>query len=63
MAFGDDVKNNAQDLKGQAKEGIGEATGNDRLRAEGKADQAGAHVKEVISDVKDKIFGDDKDEK
>jgi uncharacterized protein YjbJ (UPF0337 family) len=63
MAFGDDVKNNAQDLKGHAKEEVGKATGNDKLRAEGVADQAGAHVKEAVSDVKDKIFGDDKDDK
>ena len=63
MAFGDDVKNSAQDLKGQAKEETGKATGDDKLRAEGKADQAGAHVKEAVSDVKDKLFGDDKDGK
>jgi uncharacterized protein YjbJ (UPF0337 family) len=62
MAFGDDVKNNAQDLKGHAKEEIGKATGDDKLRAEGKADQAGAQVKQVVSDVKDKLFGDDKDD-
>jgi len=59
MAFGDDVKNNAQDAQGHAKEEVGKATGDDKLRAEGKADQVGADVKRGVADLKDKVFGDD----
>jgi uncharacterized protein YjbJ (UPF0337 family) len=59
MGMGDDIKHNAEELKGKAKEGIGEATDNDRLEAEGKGDQAGAKIKKVGDDVKD-VFTDDR---
>ncbi len=59
MGMGDDIKHNAEDLKGKAKEGIGEATDNDRLEAEGQGDQASAKMKKVGDDVKD-IFTDDR---
>jgi uncharacterized protein YjbJ (UPF0337 family) len=53
MALGDDIKNAAEKAVGNAKEVIGNATGNDKLVAEGKADQAKAEVKGAASDVKD----------
>ena len=53
MALGDDIKNTAEKAVGNAKEAIGTATGNDKLVAEGKADQAKASVKGAASDVKD----------
>lgn len=59
MGMGDDIKHNAEDLKGKAKEGIGEATDNDRLEAEGQGDQASAKLKKVGDDVKD-VFTDDR---
>jgi uncharacterized protein YjbJ (UPF0337 family) len=47
------------DLKGRAKEAAGDLTGNDDLQREGKADQAGASIKDkvnkVANTVKDKI--------
>jgi uncharacterized protein YjbJ (UPF0337 family) len=43
------------DLKGRAKEAAGDLTGNDDLEREGKADQAGASVKEKVNKVADKV--------
>jgi uncharacterized protein YjbJ (UPF0337 family) len=57
MGIGDDIKHNTEDMVGKAKEGIGDATDNERLEAEGKADQASAKVKKVGDDVKD-VFTD-----
>jgi uncharacterized protein YjbJ (UPF0337 family) len=45
------------DLKGRAKEAAGDLTGNDDLEREGKADQAGASVKEKVNKVADKVKG------
>lgn len=58
MGLGDDIKNTAQDLTGKAKEAIGKATDNDKLVAEGKADQAKADVKKAGQSVKDTLTGD-----
>ncbi len=61
LALGDDIKNVAEKAVGNAKEAIGNATGNDKLVAEGKADQAKAAMRGAASDVKDaarKITGD-----
>ena len=38
MGLDDKIKNAAQDIAGKAKEAIGNATDNDKLAAEGKAD-------------------------
>ena len=43
------------DLKGRAKEAAGDLTGNDDLQREGKADQAGASVKEKVNKVADAV--------
>ena len=53
MGIGDDIKHNTEEAVGKAKEGIGDATDNERLEAEGKADQAAANVKQAGEDVKD----------
>lgn len=55
MGIADKAKNAAQDLTGKAKEAIGEVTDNERLVAEGKADQAKASVKETGENIKDKL--------
>jgi uncharacterized protein YjbJ (UPF0337 family) len=49
----DKAKNKAQAAKGKAKETIGRAVGNERLEAEGKADQVAADVKQAGEKVKD----------
>jgi len=45
---------NIDDAKGRAKEAAGALTDNDDLKREGKADQAGAKVKETVKDAADK---------
>ncbi len=57
MGLDDKIKNAAQDLTGKAKEAIGNATDNDKLAAEGKADQAKADVKKAGENVKDAFKG------
>lgn len=53
MGLDDKIKNAAQDLTGKAKEAIGNATDNDKLVAEGKADQVKADAKKAGENVKD----------
>ena len=53
MSFTDKVKNKAQEMRGQSKEEVGRATDNDRLIAEGQADQAAARTKQAGEHVKD----------
>ena len=45
------------DAKGRAKEAAGDVADNDQLKREGKQDQAGAKVKELAEDAKDKVEG------
>ena len=42
-------------VKGRIKEAAGALTGNDKLRAEGKADQAVGEVKQVADKAVDKV--------
>ena len=53
MGADDKIKNAAEDLLGKGKEAVGNITGNDKLVAEGKADQAKAAAKDTVEDVKD----------
>lgn len=53
----DDIKNTGEKLVGKAKEAVGGATDNDRLKAEGQTDQAKASAKQGASDVKDAAKG------
>ncbi|MFI9380809.1 CsbD family protein [Kutzneria sp. NPDC052558] len=53
MGLHDKISNKADELTGKAKEAAGEVTGDEQLKAEGKADQAGAVVKDAIAEVKD----------
>jgi len=53
MGLDDKIKNAAQDIAGKAKEAVGKATDNDKLQAEGKADQVKADAKKAGEDVKD----------
>ncbi|WP_194764872.1 CsbD family protein [Microbacterium sp. UFMG61] len=53
MSAGDDIKNNAEKLAGKAKEGLGKVTDNERLEAEGRADQTKASAKQAGENVKD----------
>jgi uncharacterized protein YjbJ (UPF0337 family) len=53
MSAEDKVNNAAETAKGKAKEGIGKATGNESLEAEGHADQAKGDLKQAGEKVKD----------
>lgn len=55
MGIADDAKNKADHLKGRAKEAAGAATGNDDLKAEGRADQGLADAKEKVAKAADKV--------
>jgi uncharacterized protein YjbJ (UPF0337 family) len=49
----DKVKNKAQELSGQGKEAVGDATDNRDLQAEGEKDQAAGNLKQAGEKVKD----------
>ena len=57
MGIDDDIKHNTDEMVGKVKEGVGDATDNQSLENEGKADQVKAKVEKVGDDVKD-IFTD-----
>ncbi|MFJ7208912.1 CsbD family protein [Streptomyces sp. NPDC098789] len=50
-------KGTADKAKGKAKEAAGKVTGNERLTAEGKIDQAKGEAKKTMSDAKDALQG------
>jgi uncharacterized protein YjbJ (UPF0337 family) len=53
MGMDDKIENKAEDLKGQAKEKFGDASDDEDLQAEGKADQVKANLKDAGEKVKD----------
>jgi len=53
MGTDDRARNAVENAKGKVKEAAGHATDDDELVAKGKADQAKAHVKDAVEDVKD----------
>jgi uncharacterized protein YjbJ (UPF0337 family) len=58
MGLGDKISNEAEELGGKAKEAAGNVTHNDRLKAEGQADQVKADAKKVGESVKDEFRRD-----
>ena len=55
MGLDDKIKNAAEDLVGKAKEAAGKVTGNEKLEAEGKAEQAKSDLKQAGENVKDAL--------
>lgn len=53
MGIVDKAKNTAQSVSGDAKEKLGDATGNESLQAEGKKDQVVGDLKGAGEKVKD----------
>lgn len=53
MSASDKIDNKAEELKGKAKEAVGNATDDDQLTAEGKADQGKSQLKQAGEKVKD----------
>lgn len=53
MGLDDKMKNAAENATGKAKEAVGDATDNERLQAEGQADQTRADLKQAGEKAKD----------
>ena len=53
MSAMDKLNNKAEELGGKGKEQVGDATGDDELKAEGQADQAKGNLKQAGEKVKD----------
>ncbi|MFI6512349.1 CsbD family protein [Streptosporangium sp. NPDC050855] len=53
MGIEDKISHKAEELKGRVKENLGHATGDERLRTEGRADQASGSLKQAGEKVKD----------
>ena len=51
----DQVNGRAATAKGNVKEAAGKLVGNDRLAAEGRADQAAGKVQSTVGDVKNNV--------
>nr|WP_225956121.1 CsbD family protein [Amycolatopsis lexingtonensis] len=51
------MENKAEELKGKAKEALGNATDNEQWQAEGRAEQGKANLKQAGEKVKDAVKG------
>jgi uncharacterized protein YjbJ (UPF0337 family) len=51
----DKIKGLANEAAGNVKQGIGKATGNDKLRAEGLAQEAKGEAQQTMGDVKNTV--------
>ena len=49
----DEVKGAAKDMKGSIKEGVGKATGNDRMAAEGAGERVAGKMQKAVGSAKD----------
>lgn len=65
----DRAEHKGEELRGKLKEGVGKATGDDRLERQGQTDQASSKAKQAGDDakdaagkLKDRVTGDDKDD-
>jgi uncharacterized protein YjbJ (UPF0337 family) len=57
MGLDDKISNETEKVAGKVKEGLGKVTGDERLEAEGKADQVKANLKQAGEKVKDAFKG------
>ncbi len=53
MGLDDKMRNQAEDVGGQVKEGVGRATDDEQLEAEGRTDQTKSNLKQAGEKVKD----------
>ena len=58
---GDKIRGTLEETKGEVKQGVGDLTGDDRLKAEGAVDEAKGKAQNLLGDIKDKVeeIGDD----
>lgn len=52
---GDKVKGMANEAVGNVKQGVGKATDNDKLRAEGKAQEVKGEAQQAVGKAKDAV--------
>jgi uncharacterized protein YjbJ (UPF0337 family) len=53
----DRMKGSATNMRGKVKEGAGKLTGDEKLEAEGKGDQAAGKVRNAVGSIKDTLKG------
>ncbi|WP_329790360.1 CsbD family protein [Lentzea sp. DG1S-22] len=58
MGADEKFSNKAEELKGRAKEAVGDATGNEQWQAEGHAERAKGSLKQAGEKVKDAFKSD-----
>jgi uncharacterized protein YjbJ (UPF0337 family) len=51
----DRVEGSGKKIKGSVKEGLGKATGDEKLKTEGKADKAQGKIQNAVGGVKDAL--------
>jgi uncharacterized protein YjbJ (UPF0337 family) len=51
----DEIKGRMERAKGKVKEGIGDMTGDEELRGEGKADEIGGNARETLGKGRRKV--------
>ncbi|OYX55890.1 MAG: CsbD family protein [Brevundimonas subvibrioides] len=55
MADNDRIEGAAKNMGGKIKEGVGNVTGDEKLKAEGKAEQVEGKIQNTIGGIKDAI--------
>lgn len=62
---GDKIRGTLEEKKGEVKQGVGDLTGDDRLKGEGMLDEAKGKAQNFLGDLKDKVedIGDDLERK
>jgi len=58
MADHDRIEGAAKNMGGKLKEGLGKVTGDEKLKAEGRADQMEGKVQNTVGGVKDALRDD-----
>ncbi|MCA9879653.1 MAG: CsbD family protein [Thermomicrobiales bacterium] len=53
--IGDKIRGTFEETKGEVKQAVGEATDDDRLKAEGMLDEAKGKAERLLGDIKDKV--------
>jgi len=52
---GDKIRGTLEETKGNVKQGVGDLTGDDRLKGEGILDEAKGKAQNLLGDIKDKV--------
>lgn len=56
----DRIEGAARNIGGKIKEGVGKLTGDEKLKAEGKADQVAGKVQNTVGGIKDSLRDSDR---